>query len=124
MAGVKYTQDELEKRVKHMARAMFGWDVTFPVIISTRMTRSWGAYCWQRSRKDRTITPKAFKFSARLVSSGKYSAGSIDDVIKHELIHWYTNSTEKTNCGHSKKFYENCQRFGANPKRINSYEKV
>lgn len=121
--GVKLSQEELAARVRKIALEVFGLEITEPVIISSRMTSSWGYYFWRRTPKTKRMRLKCFKFAARLVN-GEYPLEAIDNCIKHELTHWYTDKTEGRPCGHNHKFYLNCRRFGVTPKRISNYQKA
>lgn len=122
MGGVKLDQSQLEARVKMWAADMFGWEVKAPVIISQRMTRAWGYYFCRRTPTGR-LKLKSLKFAARLVN-GDYPLEAIDDCIKHELIHWYTDTEKGRRCHHNAYFYANCRRFGVNPSRFNNYRKA
>lgn len=123
MTGVNLNQEELAVRVRRIALETFGLEIKEPIIISSRMTKAWGLYCWRRTPKTRRMRLKCFKFAARLVS-GEYPLAAIDNCIKHELIHWHTDKTEGRPCGHNHKFYANCRRFGVTPKRTNNYKKA
>jgi len=121
--GVKLNQEELSRRVRKIALEVFGMVIKEPVIISNRMTRSWGRYYWRRTPKTKKMRLRFFKFSSRLVN-GDYPLVVIDDCIKHELTHWYTDKTEGRPCHHNHKFYANCRRFGVTPSRISNYQKA
>ena len=122
--GVAFSQEELMQRVKKIAGEVFGLKINVPVLISKRMTRAWGLYHWKLTPKTREPLLVQFKFAYRLVTSGDYPIKVIDDCIKHELCHWFTDHTEGRICGHDVKFYSNCRRFGINPSRLNQYQKV
>lgn len=123
MSGIKLSQEELTARVRKIALEVFGLEIKESVIISSRMTSTWGCYYWRRTPKTKRMRLKYFKFAARLVN-GDYPLEAIDDSIKHEINHWYTDKNEGRPCGHNHKFYANCRRFGIIPSRINNYQKA
>lgn len=119
----KYSQIEIEEKLKRFAREMFGWEMKKPVVISNRMTRAWGKYYYRVNKKTKEIELVKFQFANRLVS-GAYKEEDIDNCIKHELIHWYTDITEGKPCHHNQKWKENCKRFGIKEDRCINYERI
>lgn len=119
----KYSQKEIEKKVKRFAREMFGWEMNKPVIISSRMTRAWGKYYYKFKKKTNEIELVKFQFATRLISGG-YQEEDINNCIKHELLHWYTDITEGKPCHHNRKWKDNCKRFGIKDERYCNYERV
>jgi predicted SprT family Zn-dependent metalloprotease len=118
-----YNEHQLTEKVKELAKQMFGWELTKPVIIDGRLTRAWATAHFIRNRSTRKIELKCFKFAKRYVS-GDYKEEDIVNTIKHELVHWYTNITEGYSCNHNYIWKENCVRFGVVPEATASYQKV
>ncbi len=103
-------QKALEEKVKRLAKEMFGWEMDKPVLISNRMKRTLGQYVWEINQNTKRPELVRFQFAAKLFSGG-YREEDIELVIKHELIHWYTDITEGRPCHHNKIWKANCRRF-------------
>ena len=108
---LSHIQKDLEKRVKGLAMLMFGWKMDKPVVISGRMKRTLGQYVWKINHETKKPALVKFQFAAKLFTGG-YKEEDIDWVIKHELIHWYTDITEGKPCHHNKVWKANCKKFG------------
>lgn len=112
-------QKTLEKKVKKLAREMFGWEMNKPVLISSRMKRTLGQYVWKINQDTNKPELVRFQFAAKLFRDG-YMQEDIDLVIKHELIHWYTDTIAGRPCHHNKIWKANCKRFGIPDSRLTS----
>ncbi len=122
MISLKLTQKQVEEKYKKFAMEMFGWEMNKPVYVSSRMTRTWGYYSWKIDPKTKKPELICFKIAERLIN-GDYEEKYIDNNIKHELIHWYTDVTEGKPCHHNSKWKANCRKFGIADSRCNNYPK-
>jgi len=113
--GLKLNEDQVNERARKFAKEMFGWEIPIRVKVEKRFTRTYGR-CWivYKPYPQKGLMLKELKISAYLVS-GVFREKDIDDIIKHELLHWYTDITEQMNCGHNEVYKRNCERFGVNP---------
>lgn len=114
---IAHIQKDLEKRVKRLAKEMFGWKVDKPVHISNRMKRTLGQYAWKIDEETQRPELVKFQFASKLFTDG-YTEEDIDDIIKHELIHWYTDVNEGKPCHHNDIWKANCRKFGVSDKRL------
>ena len=112
-----YTQNILEEKVKALAMEMFGWEMDKPVLISNRMKRSLGQYVWRINQNTKRPELVKFQFAAKLFRDG-YEEKDLEEIIKHELIHWYTDTIEGRPCHHNNIWKANCRRFGVSDSRL------
>ncbi len=112
-------QNDLEKKVKQFAMEMFGWEMDKPVLISNRMKRTLGQYVWKIDQHTKKPELIRFQFAAKLFSDG-YKEEDINLIVKHELIHWYTDITQGRPCHHNSIWKANCRRFGIPDNRVSN----
>ena len=103
--------------MKRLAKEMFDWEMNKPVLISNRMKRTLGQYVWIINQDTKRPELVRFQFAAKLFRDG-YSEEDIELVIKHELIHWYTDTIEGRPCHHNEIWKANCRRFGILDSRL------
>jgi len=60
------------------------------------------------------------RFSNRLITENWDI--DIDYIVKHELIHWYTNIEQNVFCGHNKAFKANCKKFNVRRQFISNID--
>lgn len=107
--GQVYKEQDVRSLLRQ-AEAILGQSCEeVPIIISPRMSRSYGVFLFriQRGR----VEPVAFKFALRLLS-GDYEDEVVRQVIFHEYAHFYTNTFDHQNHGHDEFFKANCRRLG------------
>jgi predicted SprT family Zn-dependent metalloprotease len=85
----------------------FNWKCNIPISINTRLYSTLGQYVYDRY----TLEPLCFEFSLEMIN-GRQSLKEVINTIRHELVHWYTDTTTKKNNGHNDLFRENCKKFG------------
>ncbi|NLI60115.1 MAG: hypothetical protein GX375_01635 [Clostridiales bacterium] len=118
-----HIQKNLEKKVKKLAIEMFGWEMDKPVIISNRMKRTLGQYVWKIDQDTKRPELVKFQFAGKLFDGG-FKEEDIDWIIKHELVHWYTDISQGRPCHHNKRWKANCRRFGIPDSRLTKLEAV
>ena len=104
------TELELVSLFKQIAFEEFNWDCDLPVCINTYLSSSLGRYKY-RVGNDGVETPTGFDFNPGLLDTD-CSTDKIINVIKHELVHWFTDKEQGKPCAHNEFFIKNCERFG------------
>ena len=104
-------------RVRELAQSVFKKKLPkgLTIRISSRMTRKLGVYRYLIiTRPKKRIHPLEIVFAHRLVCTEDFTDSFIEDVILHELCHWYASHVEKRECGHDSKFRFYAKKFGLN----------
>ncbi len=91
-----------------------------PVRISSRMTRTWGKCCWQRSGENYYI--KELVFAKRLIDHGTME--HIINVIRHEYAHLYVTWTYNEIHGHDGVWKRVALWLGCNARRCENFEEI
>ena len=118
--GLRLTEEDLNARASKFAREMFGWEIPKRIKIEPRFTNTYGR-CWMKRKPypQQGLELKEIKIAAFLVN-GNYREEDIDDIIKHELLHWYTDMVHQRSCGHGEEYKANCRKHGVNPQSANT----
>ena len=77
--------------------------------VSKRATKRMGAFFYRVINNK--IEPIKFVFAESLLN-GSYSEGIVKEVIIHEYLHYYCNTTTNINNGHNKFFKTMCMQSG------------
>lgn len=85
----------------------FCWKCNVPVTINTRLYSTLGQYVFDIY----TLEPLGFEFNLEMIN-GKQPFKEVINTIKHELVHWYTDTTTNKRNEHNELFRVNCKRFG------------
>lgn len=108
-------EEEFFDLFRKIAREEFKWEVNIPIKINKRLKKVVGAYVFYKGCKNgRTITkpvPFYFEFNPILINK-KYDMEIIINVIRHELVHWYTDTTTGKENKHNELWIKNCRKFG------------
>lgn len=107
--GVKLSKYQVERKCKEFAKKIWGVSFNVPISISGRMTRALGQYRYKR----KSGKPVHIQFSKYLINYGYYSEEKIDQVIKHELCHWYLQQNNQPYHDHHPIFENEIKRIGA-----------
>lgn len=117
---MKYTEKYLkEKLVKYLKELDSTLELTVPVCINGRLKRTLGCVRFKKNEVGYCKTTK-IDFSKSFLENAKEE--DIEDVIKHELCHYY--AIEKTHEDHnhsSSIFVEACERIGCISSGSTSY---
>lgn len=108
-----WTEDDIRIVLNEISKKM-GVDCSdVPVVINNNLKRLKGR-CWTKKvnidGKTKIIGTKIEL--AGLLTNGSYAEKDVVYTIIHEYVHLYTNVTENKQCGHNKKFKQNCIKAG------------
>lgn len=98
---IKFIIDEISQK--------WNYPCEIKIEISKRAKKRMGAFFYKKVNKK--IVPLKFVFSESLLN-GSYSENIVREVIIHEYLHYYCNTSTNLNNGHNKFFKECCIKSG------------
>lgn len=101
--------DLVRDYIDEIIKPEFPDKIDIPVKIDGRLRKSLGYFMYNKYNEENIL----IKFNRRLLNN-IYSISYVEDVIKHEIIHYYCFLKGLRNDPHGKLFQESCLKFGCN----------
>jgi predicted SprT family Zn-dependent metalloprotease len=107
----KKPENELEliELFKSIARIEFHYECDIPIQINKKLYNSLGRTI--SIFEDGKYKCLGFDFNECYLEED-YTINELINTIKHELVHWYTDSKNNEWCHHDERFINNCIKFG------------
>lgn len=102
--------NEMEKYAQKFLSKNFNLELTVPISLNNRLTRSLGRFIYKRSQLKNIKEPLGIEISSKFL---KYNSNEdVLDTLKHELIHYALFMLDEPFLDHDKKFIETCKKLG------------